>query len=98
MNATISSIATILACAAVAVQGPSQVAANRTAGEAADCARFGLMVLRKGEWRGQSIVSAEYLRESTKSSQPMTPPTGGFGGSMGPAEAFALAEYPAPVP
>jgi CubicO group peptidase (beta-lactamase class C family) len=43
---------------------------------ARDCARFGLMVLRKGEWRGQSIVNAEYLRESTKSSQPMNPAYG----------------------
>jgi CubicO group peptidase (beta-lactamase class C family) len=33
---------------------------------ARDAARFGLLYLRKGEWRGKQIVPKEWVRESTK--------------------------------
>ena len=34
-----------------------------------DLARFGLLALREGEWDGEQVVSADYVREATRSSQ-----------------------------
>ena len=34
-----------------------------------DMARFGLMMLRHGEWKGKQIVSADYVKEATTKSQ-----------------------------
>jgi CubicO group peptidase (beta-lactamase class C family) len=45
---------------------------------ARDLARFGLVFLRQGEWRGQQIVPREWVRESTASYSDAGP-AGGYG-------------------
>jgi CubicO group peptidase (beta-lactamase class C family) len=34
-----------------------------------DLARFGLLALHEGEWDGEQVVSADYVREATRPSQ-----------------------------
>jgi CubicO group peptidase (beta-lactamase class C family) len=41
-----------------------------------DMARFGLLILRGGEWRGQQLVSRDYLTMSTRKSQSLNPSYG----------------------
>ena len=43
-----------------------------------DLARFGLLYLRNGRWRGQQIIPAEWVRESTSSHSQIWP-DGGYG-------------------
>ena len=45
---------------------------------ARDLARFGLLFLRKGRWRNQQIISAQWVREST-TSHSRTGPESGYG-------------------
>jgi CubicO group peptidase (beta-lactamase class C family) len=45
---------------------------------ARDLARFGLLCLRQGQWRGQQIIPREWLRESTTSYSDAGP-AGGYG-------------------
>lgn len=44
-----------------------------------DYARFGQMILQNGEWQGQQIVPAEWIRESTAPSAPTEPGRIGYG-------------------
>ena len=61
------------------VRGPASIhPAYSMRMTARDLARFGLLCLRQGQWRGQQIIPREWLREST-TSYSNTNELGGYG-------------------